>query len=1412
MMYRILMDGHDIYGSDPETAVISPHLDIELNSAGSLEFTLPVDNMDWDSPQVFTNEVEVIEDGEVIFFGRPLQITRDWNNQKKVVCEGALSYFNDTIQRTHEIKMSSHTTLEAFFRRLIDVHNSQVDDQIGSSYSSKHFEVGTVDIENKEKYVYRKTDYQTTLECLQQMCLDTDGGYFILRKEYDAQGNATRYIDWLGEMPYGADQPVQFGLNLLNLSIDLNGADICTVLIPLGGENINLSNFSAKDPYDPNNIYQGVGHIKTSDEIYYQPGIDLYGRVVQQKTWNDYTSQNGLWMKAAEWLKKKNEYIPTIEVDAADLHYIDEYQDQGEPMYSIFKLGMAVQVISPPHGFTENHIDGEETPTLIIHKLSLDLDSATKKVTIGTPPKRELTDILAPSSSGGSTRNSGGEGERVVEGHQNIRYIGDVMVKASGESEYSSTRQNGTVYLDMDAIAGGTVKDVQVDGVSVVDEEGIAEIQSAVSDVLVDGSSVVNEDHEAEISIPVKGVTYNGVDVVNPNTGIAEIDQSMSIGNIEEYSWYERSGGDIDQEVRTVTITDPGVYVAILSTLAQTDNISTYPELLGSYYMDLTVSGGRILDVQTIDEHKYGSYYGPDTVRFGKVIIFLNESTSTVTFKGTNYHFYQMSHIQVGVDTPVAFGWYEYDSDLNRFVPSSDALAVQDKYYFIQMGYGDFNLLYDVQVGVDTPAASGWYEYNQSLTRMEPSKDEYAIQYKNYYEVSAPSSKCVSSKIRNVFKLSNIDTDYITCLGYEMYTIRDRIFFSNLVPDDKNVYLIIAQSCCSSLYGVDSYGDSRISDVNGNKYYTPVQNYQGIDLDDIFYTNTIENGKSIIHIGDGTYRENQIYDSRGTILYNEHNIKLTKKTGDDEFWVAKENVSYVLIDTGKNIHANTHNPCIDGSSIFSIVYRISQPPGVLDVLVDGTSVVDSNMIANIDTTALDVITANPKQSAVDFVNKLKINGLVYDISVGEDAYKLATPYMTSNTTPSGVVSASSNAGGSYQPWYAFSGTLGDDGQTWVTGSGQAIGGWIQYQFDSPVVIKKLATTNRNEANNRVVKKFKFQASNDGTNFTDLATCTVTSNASHYRQEFEIDNYTLYEYYRLYVLETWVSNDPYAGFAQVEMYNRTPGSGVSHNYSLEEQKVGKWYDDSDIYERVLHIGTPSYNSYTAFAHGISNFSKLIDIRGTCVKGGSGGYKLATPYMTSNTTPYGVVSASSYYNDSYAPWYAFCGTPGNDQQTWASAGGHTVGEWIQYKFVSAVTIKKLATTNRNEGNPRVVRKFTFQASNDGTNYTDLAYCEITSNAGHYRQEFTIQNTTAYLYYRLYVTEPWVLNDFTVGFAQVEMYEPDANLNTIVPLVSLTANESIFLGDVDGTNIHYQFGSSYNLISDFDVTIQYTKRSIT
>ena len=547
MIYRIVCDGMELYGPNIEQSVLNPHLEIELNSAGSLEFTLPVvmgDKEDgtygqmnsdqWSEPKIFKSEVEVWEGDKIIWFGRPLQITRDWNNQRKVVCEGALAYFNDSIQRTYEMKPSTKHTNRWFFSHekdsqdhsegLIQTHNDQVE-------SNRQFEVRDVTVEEEE--AYRKTDYNTTYDCIQNMCLATNGGYIILEKEYDQGQGEHRYISWVQNMPYGSNQPVQFGLNLLDINQDLNGADVCTVLIPTGSDDLDLGKMGYKNE-------DGVTHEKNSDEIYITSGtdsegnpftgIDTFGRVVQQKSWSEFTEGNedGLWRKAKEWLIEKNKDIPTIECSAADLHYIEGYTDSNGAGYDFFRVGMKVTVTSGPHG-----IDRE----LIIYKLSMDLDSGVKRVTIGTPPKRELTDIIAPNSGSGATRGNGskgsgdgGTGSGGSGGSVSIP-VKDVRVKLPGETEYKTAVSKKVAKIDLSA--AGKVDDVKVDGTSVVDQNRIANIEIPVKDVTLEGVSIVDENGTAALDEvgKVKDVEVNGESVLN-SQGIAE----LSIGTLAGFN------------------------------------------------------------------------------------------------------------------------------------------------------------------------------------------------------------------------------------------------------------------------------------------------------------------------------------------------------------------------------------------------------------------------------------------------------------------------------------------------------------------------------------------------------------------------------------------------------------------------------------------------------------------------------------------------------------------------------------------------------------------------------------------------------------------------------------------------------------------------------------------------------------
>lgn len=350
MIYSVYVDGINIYEEDPDKTLIEPSSETELNSAGSFEFTMPVNHMYYDMPRPLLSDVEIRENNEIVWFGRVIQIEKDWNNQKIVHCEGALAYFNDSIQRPKEYD-DGDQSIKTFFRDLIDRHNEQVP-------ANRRFVVGEVNID--EKFVYRKLDYENTLSCLEQMCINAEGGYLITRKV-----DGTNYIDWVREVPYIGNQPLQYGLNLTDLDQTFDYSELATAVIPLGDEDANTK--VRPTCADENG---GLDYIESDL-------AKIYGRITKVVEFDGVTLPIDL-KEAGEKYLADNQFEPlTIETSAAELAYFN-------PEYSVFKVGMNVQVTSTPHG-----IDMQ----LPILKMGLSLDSGEKSITIGNVKKKTLTEI-----------------------------------------------------------------------------------------------------------------------------------------------------------------------------------------------------------------------------------------------------------------------------------------------------------------------------------------------------------------------------------------------------------------------------------------------------------------------------------------------------------------------------------------------------------------------------------------------------------------------------------------------------------------------------------------------------------------------------------------------------------------------------------------------------------------------------------------------------------------------------------------------------------------------------------------------------------------------------------------------------------------------------------------------------------
>ena len=120
------------------------------------------------------------------------------------------------------------------------------------------------------------------------------------------------------------------------------------------------------------------------------------------------------------------------------------------------------------------------------------------------------------------------------------------------------------------------------------------------------------------------------------------------------------------------------------------------------------------------------------------------------------------------------------------------------------------------------------------------------------------------------------------------------------------------------------------------------------------------------------------------------------------------------------------------------------------------------------------------------------------------------PKLTSNTSY-GIVTCSSNYASHY-PYYAFDGIVAMNNK-WL--SNGTASGWLQWKLEQKILIKsfKLYGTGESSYGNRVPKTIKLYGSNDGENWTELATTENTKNLVNDYVEISVSNPEIFEYYK-----------------------------------------------------------------------------------------------------------------------------------------------------------------------------------------------------------------------------------------------------------------------------------------------------------
>lgn len=124
------------------------------------------------------------------------------------------------------------------------------------------------------------------------------------------------------------------------------------------------------------------------------------------------------------------------------------------------------------------------------------------------------------------------------------------------------------------------------------------------------------------------------------------------------------------------------------------------------------------------------------------------------------------------------------------------------------------------------------------------------------------------------------------------------------------------------------------------------------------------------------------------------------------------------------------------------------------------------------------------------------------------------------------------------------------------------------------------------------------------------------------------------------------------------------------------------------------------------------------------------KVSVPVMSTNTTPYGVASASSIYSSDFSAWKAF---DFSQQRGWAASASGLTDAWVQYEFVTPMVIKKFVATM---GTNSYLNNMKVQGSNDGfvSDINDLLTFSVSASATIVEN---VTNSTPYKYYRVFGT---------------------------------------------------------------------------
>lgn len=347
-MYKVLLDGIAIYDPMIGVALTDPVLELANGKSGSFSCGVPPGNPGYGKIKKLVSVIEVLQDGESLFCGRVVAAEKDFYGMETITCEGELAYLLDSIQRPHEFH---NITVRGFLQYLLDVHNSQVED-------NKKFEVGMVTVKDSNDSLYRYTNWETTLDDINDKLVSRLGGHIRVRHQ-----DGRRYLDYLAGSDNTNTQTIAFGENLLDYTENTTAADSATCIIPLGAAIENTDS----DPQALQKYTTCAEANGGSDYVSDADAIKNYGQIFKVVHFDDVTKPANLKTKGEQYLHETQFEKMTLTVTAVDKHLLSGNFER-------IKVGDRIRCVSKPHGMDRFfpvtartiHLDAPEQDTITL--------------------------------------------------------------------------------------------------------------------------------------------------------------------------------------------------------------------------------------------------------------------------------------------------------------------------------------------------------------------------------------------------------------------------------------------------------------------------------------------------------------------------------------------------------------------------------------------------------------------------------------------------------------------------------------------------------------------------------------------------------------------------------------------------------------------------------------------------------------------------------------------------------------------------------------------------------------------------------------------------------------------------------------------------------------------------------------